>query len=156
MSGRPRTARKDDYCTNWPRRHGRQPARGGRLSHDAPDAYCAEVCARSVGSGAGRRFGRPTPRSCPGSGMGLAATTLGAYLAVTSAVELRVRFVSGDFVDVKYESAHAVELTEIMEEVVSTLAQDTGTLSCRHGDRVLVLFGRGVAALEISPRGAVL
>ena len=26
----------------------------------------------------------------------------------------------------------------------------------RHGDRLLILYGRGVAALEVAPRGAVL
>ena len=88
--------------------------------------------------------------------MCLAGRRSGAYLAVMSAIELRVRFVSGSFTDVSYQSAEVGEHRDVMEEVVSTLAQDTGTLSCRHGDRILVLFGRGVAALEASPRGAVL
>ena len=88
--------------------------------------------------------------------MCLAAGRSGAYRAVMSAIELRVRFVSGDFTDVSYQSVDVGEDRDVMEEVVSALAQDTGTLSCRHGDRILVLFGRGVAALEASPRGAVL
>ncbi len=31
-----------------------------------------------------------------------------------------------------------------------------GTLRCQHGDRLIVLYGRGVATVEIAPRGAVL
>jgi hypothetical protein len=28
-------------------------------------------------------------------------------------------------------------------------------LRCKHGDRLVVLYGRGVAAIEVAPRGAV-
>jgi hypothetical protein len=79
-----------------------------------------------------------------------------AILAAMSAIQLRVRFVSGDLTDVTYESVDEGEQERLLEQVVSTLGQDTGALWCQHGDRVLVLFGRGIAALEVSPRGAVL
>jgi hypothetical protein len=45
---------------------------------------------------------------------------------------------------------------EVIEHVISTLCEDGGVLRSRHGDRLIVLYGRGDAAVEISPRGAVL
>jgi len=38
----------------------------------------------------------------------------------------------------------------------SSLYIVSGVLRCRHGDRDLVLYARGVAAIEVAPRGAVL
>jgi hypothetical protein len=70
-------------------------------------------------------------------------------------IVLRVRLVGGDHLDVTYDEASATE-GELLEHVVSTLAEDTGILRCRHGDRLIVLYGRGVAILEVAPRGAVL
>ena len=58
--------------------------------------------------------------------------------------------------DVTYEEPGTLGADEILEHVISTLAEDGGILRCRHGDRLLVLYGRGVAALEVAPRGAVL
>jgi len=43
-----------------------------------------------------------------------------------------------------------------VDRVVSILAKDDGVLRCRHGDRLIVLYGRGVATVEVAPRGAVL
>jgi hypothetical protein len=43
-----------------------------------------------------------------------------------------------------------------VDRVISTLAEDNGVLRCQHGGRLIVLYGRGVAALEVAPRGAVL
>jgi hypothetical protein len=63
---------------------------------------------------------------------------------------------SGDQLDVSYEDAAAVDDDAAVEHAVAALAGDDGTLRCRHGDRLLVLFARGVAAVEIAPRGAVL
>jgi hypothetical protein len=40
--------------------------------------------------------------------------------------------------------------------VVSTLSGASGVLRCRHGERLVVLYARGVAAVEVAPRGAVL
>jgi hypothetical protein len=71
-------------------------------------------------------------------------------------IVLRVRLTGGDHVDVTYEEPDAVDADEVLEHVISTLAEDSGVLRSRHGDRLVVLYGRGVAALEVAPRGAVL
>jgi len=68
---------------------------------------------------------------------------------------LRVRLVSGDQLDVMYEH-DAVDENEVIQRVVETLAEESGVLRTRHGDRLMVLYGRGVAAIEVAPRGAVL
>jgi hypothetical protein len=70
-------------------------------------------------------------------------------------IVLRVRLLSGDHLDVTYEE-DAVDENEVIQRVVDTLAEDSGVLRARHGDRLMVLFGRGVAAVEVAPRGAVL
>ena len=49
----------------------------------------------------------------------------------------------------------ALMAEEVVEYIVSTLAQDSGVLRTRHGDRLILLYGRGVAAVEVAPRGAV-
>lgn len=71
-------------------------------------------------------------------------------------IVLRVRFVSGDSVDVRYDDPEAGSEEELVDRVISTLADGGGVLRCRHGDRLLVLYARGVAAVEVGPRGAVL
>jgi hypothetical protein len=71
-------------------------------------------------------------------------------------VVLRVRLVSGDNVDVTYEEPDSGSEDEAIDHVISTLASDSGVLRCSHGDRLLVLYARGVAAVEVAPRGAVL
>ncbi len=71
-------------------------------------------------------------------------------------IVLRVRLIGGDHVDVTFDEAGAADVDEVIERVISTLAQDTGALRSRHGDRLVVLFGRGVAAVEVAPRGAVI
>ena len=68
---------------------------------------------------------------------------------------LRVRLMSGDQLDVRHEH-HEVDENEVIQRVVETLARDAGVLRTRHGDRLIVLYGRGVAAVEVAPRGAVL
>ena len=70
-------------------------------------------------------------------------------------IVLRVRLVSGDQLDVMYED-NGVDEDEVIQRVVETLAEESGVLRARHGDRLMVLYGRGVAAVEVSPRGAVL
>ncbi len=69
---------------------------------------------------------------------------------------LRVRMVSGESTDVTYEDPDAGSDAELIDRVVATLSNDSGVLRCRHGDRLVVLFARGVAAVEVAPRGAVL
>lgn len=70
-------------------------------------------------------------------------------------IVLRVRLIGGDHLDVTYSERDAAA-DEVAEHVISTLAQDDGTLRCKHGDRLIVLYGRGVATVEIAPRGAIL
>jgi hypothetical protein len=69
-------------------------------------------------------------------------------------IVLRVRLVSGDQLDVRFEGDGDED--ELIERVVETLAEDSGVLRSSHGDRLMVLYGRGVAAVEMAPRGAVL
>ena len=71
-------------------------------------------------------------------------------------VVLRVRLVTGDSLDVTYQEPEAGSEDEVVDHVVSALAEESGVLRCRHGDRLLVLYARGVAAVEVAPRGAVL
>ena len=69
-------------------------------------------------------------------------------------IVLRIRLVGGDHLDVIYDEEPAAA-DDIVEHVISTLAQDGGALRCKHGDRLIVLYGRGVATLEVAPRGAI-
>jgi hypothetical protein len=69
-------------------------------------------------------------------------------------IVLRVRLIGGEHLDVTYEAGGAPD--EIEERVISILAGDNGVLPCRHGGRLIVLYSRGVATLEVAPRGAVL
>ena len=69
---------------------------------------------------------------------------------------LRVRLVSGDRMDITYDEPGVHDNDELVEHVISTLAQDSGALRTKHGERLVVLYGRGVAAIEVAPRGAVI
>ncbi|MQA87417.1 MAG: hypothetical protein GEV03_23015 [Streptosporangiales bacterium] len=73
-----------------------------------------------------------------------------------AAVILRVRLIGGDRLDVTYEEPETVDPAQVAEHALTTLAEDSGVLRSRHGDRLVALYGRGVAALEVAPRGAVL
>jgi hypothetical protein len=73
-----------------------------------------------------------------------------------ASVVLRVRLMGGNHMDVTYEDPDVSDEAEMLENVVSILSHDSGVLRCRHGDRLLVLYGRGILALEVAPRGAVL
>jgi hypothetical protein len=70
-------------------------------------------------------------------------------------IVLRIRLVGGDHLDVTYGDRDT-DADKLLEHVISTLAEDGGTLRCKHGDRLIVLYGRGVATVEIAPRGAIL
>jgi hypothetical protein len=85
----------------------------------------------------------------------LAVAGLG-FVSMAGIVVLRVRLTSGDHLDVMYEESDAVGDDEVIEHAVSTLADDAGMLRCRHGDRLMVLYARGVSVVEVAPRGAVL
>ncbi|RLK25296.1 hypothetical protein DER29_3289 [Micromonospora sp. M71_S20] len=58
--------------------------------------------------------------------------------------------------DITYDKPDVSDEDELVDHVISTLAQDSGVLRTKHGDRLVVLYGRGVAAIEVAPRGAVL
>jgi len=70
-------------------------------------------------------------------------------------IVLRVRLTGGEHLDVTYEADGGTP-EEIVEQVISTLANDNGLLRCQHGGRLIVLYSRGIATLEVAPRGAVL
>ena len=70
-------------------------------------------------------------------------------------IVLRVHLISGEYLDVTYDKADGTA-DESAEHAILSLADDNGILRCRHGDRLVVLYGRGVATLEVTPRGAVL
>ena len=74
---------------------------------------------------------------------------------VMTEIVLRVRLIGGEHLDVTYEEDGGTP-DEIVDRVVSVLAEDNGVLRCRHGGRLIVLYGRGIATLEVAPRGAVL
>jgi hypothetical protein len=71
-------------------------------------------------------------------------------------VVLRVRLCGGDRLDVTYEEPDCADIDEVIGHAIATLAQDSGVLRAIHGDRLVVLYSRGVAALEVAPLGAVL
>jgi hypothetical protein len=71
-------------------------------------------------------------------------------------IVLRVRLTGGDRMDITYDNPDAVDDDELVDQVIATLAQDSGALRGQHGGRLVVLYGRGVAAVEVAPRGAVL
>ncbi len=77
-------------------------------------------------------------------------------LHVMAEIVLRVRLTGGDHLDVVYEEPDADNADEVLEQAIATLAEDSGVLRCTHGGRLVVLYGRGVAAIEAAPRGAVL
>jgi hypothetical protein len=70
-------------------------------------------------------------------------------------IVLRVRLIGGEHLDVTYEDDGGAP-DEVVGQVISILAEDNGVLRCRHGGRLIVLYGRGIATLEIAPRGPVL
>jgi hypothetical protein len=71
-------------------------------------------------------------------------------------IVLRVRLISGDRLDITYEDPDTADPDAVLEHVITTLADSSSALRAVHGDRLLVLYGRGVAAIEATPRGAVL
>jgi hypothetical protein len=70
-------------------------------------------------------------------------------------IVLRVRLVGGDHIDVTYAEP-GMDESEVAGHIISTLAKDGGVVHCKHGDRLIVLYSRGVATVEVAPRGAIL
>jgi hypothetical protein len=72
----------------------------------------------------------------------------------TTAV-LRVKFIGGTQMDITIDEPD-VDEDALVEHAIAALSQDSGVLRARHGDRLVVVFARAVAAVEVAPRGAVL
>jgi hypothetical protein len=71
-------------------------------------------------------------------------------------IVLRVRLLSGEHTDLTYEDPDRDDEAEMLEQVIEALREESGVLRCTHGDRLVVLYARGVASIEVSPRGAIL
>ena len=108
---------------------------------------------------AGSTFTSMRPRAADGAEPAATARTFAAgrkrlwCLSMTEIV-LRVRLVGGDHLDVTYGKDGAT-VDELIEHAISVLAEEGGSLRCQHGDRLMVLYGRGIATLEVAPRGAI-
>jgi hypothetical protein len=70
-------------------------------------------------------------------------------------IVLRVRLIGGENTDLTYEDPDQDDESGLIDHVVEVLREETGVLRCRHGDRMVAIFSRGVASVEISPRGAI-
>ena len=70
-------------------------------------------------------------------------------------IVLRVRLLGGERTDLMYEDPGQADEVEMVEHAIKVLSEDSGVLRCRHGDRLVVLYARGVASIEVSPRGAI-
>ena len=70
-------------------------------------------------------------------------------------IVLRVRLVGGEHTDLTYEDPEQVDESEMVEQVIEALREESGAVRCRHGERLVVLYARGVASIEVSPRGAI-
>ena len=71
-------------------------------------------------------------------------------------ITLRVGILGGEHTDLTYEHPDQVDEAEVVDEIIEVLSADAGVLRCRHGDRLVALYARGVASIEVSPRGAIL
>ena len=71
-------------------------------------------------------------------------------------IALRVRLLGGEHTDLTCEDPDHVDAGEMVDEIFEILSADTGMVRCRHGDRLVALYARGVASIEVSPRGAIL
>lgn len=71
-------------------------------------------------------------------------------------IVLRVRLIGGERIDITYDDPAVPDEEELIDRVIGTLTEASGVLRTRHGDRLVVLYGRGVAGIEVAPRGAVL
>jgi hypothetical protein len=71
-------------------------------------------------------------------------------------IVLRVRLLGGEHTDLTYEDPDQDDADEMVNQVIDALHEESGVLRCRHGDRIVALYSRGVASIEVSPRGAIL
>src|SRR3954451_21418936 len=49
-----------------------------------------------------------------------------------------------------------VDEGEMIERVIEVLCEASGVLRCRRGDRLVALYCRGMASVEVSPRAGML
>lgn len=70
-------------------------------------------------------------------------------------IVLRVRLLGGEHTDLTYDDPDQVDENEMVEQVIEVLSEESGVLRC-HGDRLVALYSRGVASIEVAPRGAIL
>lgn len=71
-------------------------------------------------------------------------------------IVMRARLLGGEHTDLTYEDPDEDDERVLVDRVAEVLGADGGVLRCRHGERLVVLYARGVASIEVSPRGAVL
>lgn len=109
---------------------------------------------QAAGSGPALSAGHAAPMVAPCRR--IATGLRGSRFKVMTKIVLRVRLIGGERMDITFDDPDAVNEDELVEHIIATLAQDSGVLRTRHGDRLVALFGRGVAAIEVAPRGAVL
>ena len=65
-------------------------------------------------------------------------------------IAFSVHLIGGDRLEVTYDGPDRADAGRVIEHVTSTLAQDAGVVHCRDGERLVVLFGRGVAAVKVT------
>jgi hypothetical protein len=78
------------------------------------------------------------------------------YRSSMASIVLRVRLLGGEHTDLTYEDPDQGDEDEMVEQVIEVLGKESGVLRCRHGDRLVAIFSRGVASIEVAPRGAIL
>lgn len=78
------------------------------------------------------------------------------YRSRMATIVLRVRLLGGEHTDLTYEDPDQVDEAEMVERVIEVLGKEFGVLRCRHGNRLVALYSRGVASIEVAPRGAIL
>ena len=71
-------------------------------------------------------------------------------------IVLRVRLIGGEHTDLTYEDPDQDDESDMVDQVVEVLRAESGVLRCRHGERMVAVYSRGVASIEVSPRGAIL
>lgn len=71
-------------------------------------------------------------------------------------IVLRARLLGGEHTDLTYEDPDQGDEDALVNQVIEALSADGGVLRCRHGERLVALYARGVASIEVSPRGAIL
>ena len=132
----------------------RQTERPLRLGSPRADPQARPLASIRV-QGLPPRLRRAVTRSrCPVESVTRQHGNASRFLGMATIV-LRVRLIGGERMDLTYEEPEVAAEGDLIEHVLTTLAQDSGVLRSRHGDRLVVLYGRGVAAIEVAPRGAV-